>query len=251
MDVFSLVLLALYNIAGGVMGTGWSNHMSPNENGFLTDEELAMYNFSMVIRNEFESLQMCGVTCPAMDGCQSEVVGRLDEGHWLSSPSCSGVKSSWFEFFTLNVDVADSLCSSLSFLAMMALLGALLASNVLSFNVLAVIGGQEMSVAVLNSLLGVVFCFKQLQKQKHAWKQKSRLERRKSRLGQRQLMRQMQVLIWFSLMSNCWTMDVGVAQQIAELAQAATRAAQAATTVAEKFGSKGMSAGCEILPHSG
>ena len=247
MDVFSLVLLALYNIAGGVMGTGWNNQsgMSPNVNSFLTVDELAMYNFSMMVRIEFESLQVCGMTCPAMDGCRSEVVGRLDEGHWLNSPSCDGVKSSWFEFFTWNVDVADSLCSSLSFLAMMALLGVLLASNILSFNVLAVIGGQEMSVAVLNSLLGVFFCFKQLQKQKHAWKQKSRLDRRKSRLGQRQLMRQMQVLMWFSLLSNCWAMDVNVAQQITELAQAATRAAQAETTVAEKFGSKGMSAGME------
>ena len=40
-------------------------------------------------------------------------------------------------------------------------------------------------------------------------------------------------------------LDVNVAQQITELAQAATRAPQAATTVAEKFGSKGMSSGME------
>ena len=47
-------------------------------------------------------------------------------------------------------------------------------------------------------------------------------------------------------MGNCWAMDANVAQQISELAQAATRAAQAATTVAEKFGSKsGMSSGME------
>ena len=74
-----------------------------------------------MVRIEFESLQVCDMTCPAMDGCRSEVVGRLDEGQWLNSPSYNGVKSSWFEFFTLNVDVADSLCSSLSFLSFLEL----------------------------------------------------------------------------------------------------------------------------------
>ncbi len=84
-----------------------------------------------------------------------------------------------------------------------------------------------------------------LSKTKHAWKQKSRLDKRKSRLGHYRLMRRMQVLIWISMMGNCWAMDVNVAQQITELAQAATRAAQAATTVAEKVGSKGMASGME------
>ena len=121
----------------------------------------------------------------------------------------------------------------------------LLDSNILSFNVLAVIGGQEMSVAVLNLVLSVDFCFKQFHKQKHAWKQRSRLEKTKSRLGHYKLMRQMQVLVWLSLLSNCRAMDVSVAQQITELAKAATRAAQAAATVAEQFGSKGMSSGME------
>ena len=92
-------------------------------------------------------------------------------------------------------------------------------------------------------------CFKQHQKQKHAWKQKGRLERRKSRLGHYRLMRQMQVLVWISLMGNCWAMDVNVAQQIAELAEAATRAAQAATTVAERVGSKGGMAMEKMLLH--
>ena len=46
-------------------------------------------------------------------------------------------------------------------------------------------------------------------------------------------------------MGNCWAVDVNVAQQISELAQAATRAAQAATTVAKKVGSKGMASGME------
>ena len=47
-------------------------------------------------------------------------------------------------------------------------------------------------------------------------------------------------------MGNCWAMDVNFAQQIAELAQAATRAAQAATAVAERVGSKGgMASGME------
>ena len=51
---------------------------------------------------------------------------------------------------------------------MMAFLGVLLASNILSFNVLAVIegiGGQEMSVTVLNLVFGVALWFKHFQKQ--------------------------------------------------------------------------------------
>ena len=116
----------------------------------------------------------------------------------------------------------------------------------LEWNVLAVIGGQESFVTVLNLVFGVFFCLKQYRRQQYAWKKKSRLERRKSRLGRCRLMCQLHVLIWISLMGNCWAMDVNVAQQITELAQAATRAAQAATTMAERVGSKGgMSSGME------
>ena len=69
---------------------------------------------------------------------------------------------------------------------------------------------------------------------------------RKSHLSRRRLVRQLQVLIWISLMGNCWAMDVNVAQHMTELAQAATRAAQAATAVAEKVSAKGgMSSGME------
>ena len=130
---------------------------------------------------------------------------------------------------------------------MMAFLGALLSSNMLSFNVLAVIGGQESSVAVLNFVFSCIFCFKHSIKNKnmHGDRRADYIERRKSRLGHYKLMRQMQALVWLSLMGNCWAMDVNVAQQFTELAQAATRAAPAATTVAEKFGSKGMSSGME------
>ena len=226
-------------------GCGERNVVSPNANSFLTDDGLAMYNSSMLVTGEFECLQKRGMTCPAMDGCLYGGDGRQDKGQWSYAPMDDWVKSSWFQFGVTGLDAAGWISSGLSFLATMAFLGALLASNGLSFNVLAVIGGQEIPVAVLNSVVSVFFCFKQLQKQKHAWRQKSRLEKRKSRLGQRVLMRQMQVLVWFSLFSNCWAMDVNVAQQITELAQAATRAAQAAITVAEKFGSKGMSAGME------
>ena len=156
-----------------------------------------------------------------------------------------GVKSKWWQISTATtMDVTFYLQRGLRLLAAMLVLGALAAGNVLSINVLAVIGGQECVVTGLNLIFSVFFCFKQ-QKQNHAWKQKSRLEKRKSRLGHYRLMRQMQVLIWISMMGNCWAMDVNVAQQITELAQAATRAAQAATTVAEKVGSKGMASGME------
>ena len=244
-----MAMLALYCITGEAFGSSdgcfhWCQvEMSPYV--VVADVGLAMHNSSWLVDSEFECLQNGGMTCPAMDGCRDGGNGRQDKDQWSYAPMDDWVKSSWFQFGVTGLDAAGWISSSLSFLATMAFLGALLASNSLSFNVLAVIGGQEIPVAVLNSAARVFFCFKQLQKQKHAWKQKSRLEKRKSRLGQRVLMRQMQVLVWFSLFSNCWAMDVNVAQQITELAQAATRAAQAATTVAEKFGSKGMSAGME------
>ena len=48
-------------------------------------------------------------------------------------------------------------------------------------------------------------------------------------MSRRQLVRQLQVGLMLSMMGNCWAMDANVAQQIAELAQAATRAAQVAS----------------------
>ena len=135
-----------------------------------------MYNSSMLVTGEFECLQKRGMTCPAMDGCLYGGDGRQEKGQWSYAPMDEWVKSSWFQFGVTGSDAAGWMRSSLSFLATMAFLGALLASNSLSFNVLAVIGGQEIPVAVLNSVVSVFFCFKQLQKQKHAWKQKSRLE---------------------------------------------------------------------------
>ena len=53
-------------------------------------------------------------------------------------------------------------------------------------------------------------------------------------------------MVRVALIGSFWAMDVNFAQQITELAQAATRAAQEATTVAERFGFKGgMSSGME------
>ena len=244
MDVFSLVLLALHSMAGGISVesiAGWCgcNVMSPivNSSNFLSVEVgLAMYNSSMLVETKFDDLHGCMMMYPAGYG-----YNYSDDGRFNTNASMDDYDESlWFGAVTGNLQCG------LSFLAMMAILGALVAWNILSLNVLAVIGGQESFVTVLNLIFGVFFCLKQYRRQQYAWKKKSRLERRKSRLSRRCLVRQLQVLLWISMMGNCWAMDANVAQQISELAQAATRAAQAATTVAEKFGSKsGMSSGME------
>ena len=244
MDVFSLVLLALHSMAGGISVesiAGWCgcNVMSPivNSSNFLSVEVgLAVYNSSMLVETKFDDLHGCMMMYPAGYG-----YNYSDDGRFNTNASMDDYDESlWFGAVTGNLQCG------LSFLAMMAILGALVAWNILSLNVLAVIGGQESFVTVLNLIFGVFFCLKQYRRQQYAWKKKSRLERRKSRLSRRCLVRQLQVLLWISMMGNCWAMDANVAQQISELAQAATRAAQAATTVAEKFGSKsGMSSGME------
>ena len=241
--MISLVLLAVY---GGVKGEILENgvvsgnqglcSVSPVTSSFLTCDGLAMYNTSAGLDFKFECLQYDGMMYSAAYGY------NMDESRRPMTYASDGesYKSPWFGIVTGNLQCG------LSFLAMMAILGALVAWNILSLNVLAVIGGQESFVTVLNLIFGVFFCLKQYRRQQYAWKKKSRLERRKSRLSRRCLVRQLQVLLWISLMGNCWAMDANVAQQISELAQAATRAAQAATTVAEKFGSKsGMSSGME------
>ena len=249
--VTSLVCLALYCISGGAMVVcepGWqdSSVVSPYAEVASTGDELAMYNSSMWLGLQFESSQIDEEKHPPVNGC-NYTVGKELLSDWSSSAFMDGVvKSKWWQISTATtMDATFYLQCGLRFLAAMVVLGALAAGNVLSINVLAVIGGQEWLVTGLNLVFSVFFCFKQQQKQNHAWRQKSRLEKRKSRLGHYRLMRQMQVLIWISLMGNCWAMDVNVAQQITELAQAGTRAAQAATTVAEKVGSKGMASGME------
>ena len=228
--------------------SGWqySDVMSPCAGFASTGGELAMNNSSMWLEPQFESSQIEGEEHLAVDGCNYTVDGELMSVWSRSAFMVDGVKSSWWQISTATtMDVTSYLQSGLCFLAAMVVLGALAARNVLSIGVLAVIGGQEWLVTGLNLIFSVFFCFEQQQKQKHAWKQKSRLEKRKSRLSHCRAMQQMQVLIWISMMGNCWAMDVNVAQQITELAQAATRAAQAATTVAEKVGSKGMASGME------
>ena len=244
MDVFSLVLLALHSMAGGISVesiSGWYglNVKSPimNSSNFLSVEVgLAVYNSSMLVETKFDDLHGCMMMYPAVYG-----YNYSDDGRFSTNASVYEYdESQWFGIVTGNLQCG------LSFLAMMAILGALVAWNILSLNVLAVVGGQESFVTVLNLIFGVFFCLKQYRRQQYAWKKKSRLERRKSRLSRRCLVRQLQVLLWISMMGNCWAMDANVAQQISELAQAATRAAQAATTVAEKLGSKsGMSSGME------
>ena len=218
-------------------------NVSPSGNDFLTGGVLAMYNASTELDSKFVYLQEDDVVYSAVYGYNFYDDGRFN----TSATYDESFKSSWLHgMVTTDEDVTKQLYRGLSFLAMMAILGALVAWNIMSVNVLAVIGGQELLVTGLNLIFGVFFCLKQHRKQQYAWKKKTRLEKKKSRLSRRCLVRQLQVLLWISMMGNCWAMDVNVAQQITELAQAATRAAQAATTVAEKFGSKGsMSSGME------
>ena len=245
--MFSLVLLAVYGSVGGDVGKVGTQHgpcnMSPRENNFLTGDSLATYNASAKLDLKFENLQGCDVMYSAVYGCNLYDDGRFN----TSATYDDDFESSWLHaLLTMDDAVIKQLQCGLSFLATMAILGALMVWNILSVNVLAVIGGQESFVTVLNLIFGVFLCLKQYRRQQYAWKKKSRTEKRKSHLSRCRLVRQLQVLIWISLMGNCWAMDVNVAQHITELAQAATRAAQAATAVAEKVSAKGgMSSGME------
>lgn len=57
--------------------------------------------------------------------------------------------------------------------------------------------------------------------------------------------RKLRVFLIFAMSGNSWAMDVGMGSQIAELARAATMATTAASSVAEKVGTKSMSSGME------
>ena len=155
MDVFSLVLLALHSIAGGTseeLIAGWCgwNMKSPimNSSNFLSVEVgLAMYNSSMLVETKFDDLRCDGMMYSAVYGY------NVDEDIRSMAYASDGesYKSQWFGIVTGNLQCG------LSFLAMMAILGALVAWNILSLNVLAVIGGQESFVTVLNLIFGVFF----------------------------------------------------------------------------------------------
>ena len=119
MDVFSLMLLAWYSTAGGIsmeLNPGWcvGKCVSPNASGFLSVEvELAMNNSSMLVDTKFENLHEFGMMyLSTIDECSYSGDGRL----------------------------------SMSAL----LLGALVAWNILNLKILAVVGGQESFVTVLN-----------------------------------------------------------------------------------------------------
>jgi len=174
MDVFSLVLLALHSMAGGISVesiAGWCgcNVMSPivNSSNFLSVEVgLAMYNSSMLVETKFDDLHGSMMMYPAGYG-----YNYSDDGRFNTNASMDDYDERlWFGAVTGNLQCG------LSFLAMMAILGALVAWNILSLNVLAVIGGQESFVTVLNLIFGVFFCLKQYRRQQYAWKKKSRLE---------------------------------------------------------------------------
>ena len=106
-----------------------------------------------------------------------------DDGRFNTSATCDDdFESSWLHaLLTMDDAVIKQLQCGLSFLATMAILGALMAWNILSVNVLAVIGGQESFVTVLNLIFGVLLCLKQYRRQQYAWKKKSRTEKRKSK----------------------------------------------------------------------
>ena len=241
--MFSLVLLAVYGSVGGDVGKQHGPcSMSPRKNNVLTFDSLATYNASTELDLKFENLHGCDVMYSAGYGYNFYDDGRFN----TSATYDDDFESSWLHVLAMDDAVIKQLQCGLSFLATMAILALLMAWNILSVNILAVIGGQESFVTVLNLVFGVFLCLKQYRRQQYAWKKKSRTEKKKSHLSRCRLVRQLQVLIWISLMGHCWAMDVNVAQHITELAQAATRAAQAATAVAEKVSAKGgMSSGME------
>ncbi len=59
------------------------------------------------------------------------------------------------------------------------------------------------------------------------------------------MVHQLRVLLVFCMLTSSWAVDVNVVAQMAELAGAATMAAEAASSVAETVGSKSMSSGTE------
>ena len=132
----------------------------------------------------------------------------------------------------------------------MIILGGLVALNIVSLGVLAVIGGQTQLITCLNLVFRLHFCFNHIQKRKRAWKQKTRLQKRQSHLSQRQLSKQLTVVLWLSLMGNARSMDASVASQVAELARAATRAAEAASQGASSVRTQNMNGGMEAAANA-
>ena len=128
--------------------------------------------------------------------------------------------------------------------ALMMALSMLVAMNT-GLVAIAVLCEYTTVATCLNLIFILYFCFKYLQKRKHAWKQKTRLQKRQSRLSQHCSTRKLRVILIFAMFGSSWAMDAGMANQIAELARAATMAATAATNVAEKVGVKSMSSGME------
>ncbi len=193
---------------------------------------------------KFETSEWCAVIS-AVDGSrqfeESEVTTVHENGN---AGSCQDAWCDWSMLYMYISKLVEQVMKDKDTLAFMMALMLLVAMNT-GLVAIAVLRGQMTVATSMNLVLILHFCFEYLQKRKHAWKQKTRRQRQQSCLSQHCAARKLRVLLIFAMFGNSWAMDAGMASQIAELARAATMAATAASSVAEKVGVKSMSAGME------
>ena len=113
-------------------------------------------------------------------------------------------------------DQLEQIVKDKGILARMMALSMLVAMNI-GLVAIAVLGGHLTVAASLNLLLILHFFVKYLQKRKYAWKQKTRLQKRQSRLSQHVTARKLRVLLIFAMFGNSWAMDAGMESQITRL----------------------------------
>ena len=230
--------VALYMVVSSTAGFQTCDNQTMAVQGF----------FSMSPILKFEASHECSVTSviSAVDGSLLRGEGEAgcvqEARKWVSRQSEH--LHSWNGLYMCVTDFAVWMDRHADFITPMIVLLMLVAMNI-GFVTIAVYGGQMTVATSLNLLLILHFCFVYLQKRKYAWKQKTRLQKRQSRLSQHCTARKFRVFLILTMFGNAWAMDATMANQIAELARAATMAATAASSVAEKVGVKSMSSGME------
>lgn len=247
MDIWKgwlIFTVALYMVS--FMISGFGEHVSETMAEFRVQGfQLSPMMFSVVGKPNFEAPEWC-VVISAVDGsqCFNESTSALVDDDMWDTGSCN---NSYFEWNVLYKYVSEQVVMTHGgkvSLALMVALSMLVAMNT-GLVAIAVLGEYTTVATCLNLIFIVYFCFKYLQKRKHAWRQKTRLQKRQSRLSQHCFARKLRVILIFTMFGSSWAMDAGMANQIAELARAATMAATAASSVAEKLGVKSMSSGME------
>ena len=206
-------------------------------------------NFTMANQGSYRMSPISKFAVPtvisAVDGSLRRGEGEVCLMQQVQSDgSC---RKSWFDWNVLYTYISrfvSQMVKDYDTLALMMVLSMLVAMNT-GLVAIAVLGEHVTFAVSLNLVLLLYFCFKYLQKRKHAWKQKTRFQKRQSRLSQHCTARKLRVFLILMMFGNAWAMDANMVSQVAELARAATMAATAASSVAEKVGVKSMSSGME------